>query len=91
MSNYEEWWQTMGEREEYARTTAMVAGNHFAVTGDVSFRHVAEKMLKLADTIREERYTAERVHSDRMWTRWLKVVADITKREDVDRDEEDGR
>ena len=82
MSNYEEWWQTMGDREETARLTAMVAGNHFAVTGDEAFRHVADKMMKLADELRDERYTAERVHSDRMWARWLKLVADITKRED---------
>lgn len=82
MSNYEEWWQKMGEQEETARIAGMVAGNHFAVTEEEAFRHVAEKMLKLADTIREERYTAERVHSDRMWARWLKLVADITKRED---------
>lgn len=82
MSDYEEWWKMTAEREENARLMATVAGNHFAETGDEAFRRVAESMYKRADKLREERHTAERVHSDRLWTRWLKLVADITKRED---------
>lgn len=82
MSDYEEWWKTTVEREKDILVTVSAAQMLFAQTGDDVFRRVADAAMGMADKLRDKRHTAERVHSDRLWTRWLKLVADITKRED---------
>lgn len=82
MSNYEDWLEKVTRDEDTIRRDAEAMWRHYLRTGDEAFLRIANDIRAIANGMTEKRRAAECAHDKRLYTRWLKVAADITKRED---------